>query len=110
MYVSTVATMEREDAGAGVTKLAAVSTCIGMALFYVAVLYSPTLILRLPPPNSYNSFLTRRFICAAVSSIVSLIVSSLILPVSLLFLLYSLCVIYAFSMLGSFYSIQSPFF
>ncbi|XP_042045950.1 CAAX prenyl protease 2-like isoform X2 [Salvia splendens] len=76
--------MEREDAdaAAGVTKLKAVSACIGMAVFYVAILYSPTLILRLPPPNSYTSFLTRRFICAAVSSIVSLIVSSLILPIT----------------------------
>ncbi|XP_042053762.1 CAAX prenyl protease 2-like [Salvia splendens] len=73
--------MEREDAGAGVTKFAAVSACIGMAVFYVALLYSPTLILRLPPPNSYTSFLTRRF-CAAVSSIVSLIVASLILPIT----------------------------
>ncbi|KAG6433927.1 hypothetical protein SASPL_105546 [Salvia splendens] len=84
LYVSTVATMEREDAdaAAGVTKLKAVSACIGMAVFYVAILYSPTLILRLPPPNSYTSFLTRRFICAAVSSIVSLIVSSLILPIT----------------------------
>ncbi|KAG6437251.1 hypothetical protein SASPL_102163 [Salvia splendens] len=81
LYVSTVATMEREDAGAGVTKFAAVSACIGMAVFYVALLYSPTLILRLPPPNSYTSFLTRRF-CAAVSSIVSLIVASLILPIT----------------------------
>ncbi|KAL1545716.1 CAAX prenyl protease 2-like isoform X2 [Salvia divinorum] len=74
--------MERQDAGSGVTKLAVVSACIGMAVFYVAILYSPTLILRLPPPNSYTSFLTRRFICAAVSSIVSLIGVSLILPIT----------------------------
>ncbi|KAG6430580.1 hypothetical protein SASPL_108650 [Salvia splendens] len=74
--------MERQDAGAGATKTAAVTACIGMAVFYVTILYSPTLILRLPPPNSSNSFLKRRFICAAVSSIVSIIVSILILPIT----------------------------
>ncbi|XP_057777870.1 CAAX prenyl protease 2 [Salvia miltiorrhiza] len=76
------APLERQDAGAGVTKMAAVAACIGMAVFYVAILYSPTLILRLPPPNSSNSFLTRRFLCAAVSSIVSMIVAFLILPIT----------------------------
>ncbi|KAH6802747.1 farnesylated protein-converting enzyme 2 [Perilla frutescens var. frutescens] len=73
--------MERQGASAGVTKLEAVASCIGMAVFYVAILYSPTLILRLPPPDSLKSFLTRRFVCAAVSSVVSLIVAFLILPI-----------------------------
>ncbi|KAG6427519.1 hypothetical protein SASPL_111765 [Salvia splendens] len=74
--------MEPQDAGAGATKTAAVAACIGMAVFYVAILYSPTLILRFPPPDSSNSFLKRRFICAAVSSIVSMIVSILMLPIT----------------------------
>lgn len=67
---------------AGVTKWTAVIACISMALFYVAILYSPTLILRLPPANSRESFLIRRFICAAISTVASLIACSLILPVS----------------------------
>ncbi|KAL0338617.1 UNVERIFIED_CONTAM: CAAX prenyl protease 2 [Sesamum angustifolium] len=73
--------MEQEDGGAGLTKSAAVGACTAMAVFYVAILYSPTLILRLPPPNSFKSFMIRRFVCAAVSSLVSLIVCSLILPI-----------------------------
>ncbi|KAL0410092.1 UNVERIFIED_CONTAM: CAAX prenyl protease 2 [Sesamum latifolium] len=73
--------MEQQDGGAGLTKSAAVGACTAMAVFYVAILYSPTLILRLPPPNSFKSFMIRRFVCAAVSSLVSLIVCSLILPI-----------------------------
>lgn len=71
--------MEEED---GVSKLAAVTACTAMALLYVAILYAPTLILRLPPPPSVKAFMIRRFVCAAVSSILSLLVSGLILPVS----------------------------
>lgn len=82
---SNPAPMERPDAGAGVTEMAAVATCLGMAVFYVAILYSPALILRLPPPNSFESFLARRFVCAAVSSVVSVFLAFLILPVSILF-------------------------
>lgn len=68
--------------GGGVSTYAAVIACAAMAVFYVAILYAPTLILRLPPPTSYKSFLIRRFICAAISSLVSLFASALILPVS----------------------------
>ncbi|KAL0374890.1 UNVERIFIED_CONTAM: CAAX prenyl protease 2 [Sesamum radiatum] len=73
--------MEQQVGGAGLTKSTAVGACTAMAVFYVAILYSPTLILRLPPPNSFKSFMIRRFVCAAVSSLVSLIVCSLILPI-----------------------------
>ncbi|PIN05407.1 Prenyl protein protease [Handroanthus impetiginosus] len=73
--------MELQDGGGGLTKSTAVAACTGMAVFYVAILYSPMLILRLPPPDSFKSFMIRRFACAAVSSVVSLIVCSLILPI-----------------------------
>lgn len=68
--------------GGGVSKAVAVVACAAMALFYVAILYAPTLILRLPPPPSFKNFMIRRFICAAISSVVSVVVSALLLPVS----------------------------
>ncbi|KAJ0028409.1 hypothetical protein Pint_35944 [Pistacia integerrima] len=64
-----------------VSKTVAVIGCIFMTLLYVAILYAPTLILRLPPPSSLKNFLIRRFICAAIASILSLLFSALILPV-----------------------------
>lgn len=63
----------------GISKTLAVTSCTAMAVFYVAILYSPTLILRLPPPDTFKTYLIRRFICAAVSSLISLIVCALIL-------------------------------
>ncbi|XP_034224555.1 CAAX prenyl protease 2 isoform X2 [Prunus dulcis] len=66
--------------GGGVSKAVAVVACAAMALFYVAILYAPTLILRLPPPPSFKNFMIRRFICAAISSVVSVVVSALLLP------------------------------
>ncbi|XP_021908522.1 CAAX prenyl protease 2 [Carica papaya] len=60
----------------------AVIACVAMTFFYVTILYAPTLILRLPPPSSFKNFMIRRFVCAVISSIVSVIVSALILPVS----------------------------
>lgn len=69
-----------EDAGEGsVTKSVAMMACTAMALFYVAILYSPTWVLRLPPPSSFKQFMIRRFICAAISSLVSMLLSALIL-------------------------------
>lgn len=65
-----------------VSKSVALISCAAMTFFYVAILYSPTLILRLPPPSSFKTFMIRRFICAAVSSLVSLFLCALILPVS----------------------------
>lgn len=65
-----------------ISKATALSACTAMAVFYVAVLYSPTLILRLPPPASLKQFLIRRFVCAFVSSIVSLFACALLLPTS----------------------------
>lgn len=64
-----------------VSKTVAISVCTAMTLFYVAILYAPTLILRLPPPASFKNFMGRRFLCAAISSIVSLLVCALILPI-----------------------------
>ncbi|KAL6273499.1 hypothetical protein ACE6H2_024191 [Prunus campanulata] len=64
----------------GVSKAVAVVACASMALFYVAILYAPTLILRLPPPPSFKNFMIRRFICAAISSVVSVVISALLLP------------------------------
>ncbi|KAL8526334.1 hypothetical protein ACS0TY_015523 [Phlomoides rotata] len=72
--------MEQQEAGGDLSKSAAVAACTAMAVFYVAILYSPTLILRLPPPESFKSFMIRRFVCAAISSVVSVIFCLLILP------------------------------
>ncbi|KAK9122768.1 hypothetical protein Sjap_012370 [Stephania japonica] len=58
----------------------AVAACAAMAVFYVAILYAPTLVLRLPQSKSLNSFMIRRFICVSIASVVSLIFSALILP------------------------------
>ncbi|KAF3950688.1 hypothetical protein CMV_023586 [Castanea mollissima] len=60
---------------------AAATACTAMALLYVAILHAPTLILRLPPPPSFDSFMIRRFIGAAVSSVLSLLICTLILPI-----------------------------
>ncbi|XP_077241252.1 farnesylated protein-converting enzyme 2 isoform X2 [Tasmannia lanceolata] len=79
-----------------ISKPVAVIACTGMAVFYVAILYSPTLVLRLPPPTSLNNFMIRRFICALVSSIASIILCShllswcaMVFPLSLTSLLYA---------------------
>lgn len=74
---------EQEQVAVGVGGLSAtvaVMGCAAMATFYVAILYAPTLILRLRPPTSYKSFMVRRFICASISSFVSLFAAALILP------------------------------
>lgn len=65
----------------GVSKALPVIACAGLAVFYVAILYAPALILRLPPPTSYKSYMIRRFVCAAFSSVVSVIVTAFILRV-----------------------------
>ncbi|KAL9225771.1 hypothetical protein vseg_001658 [Gypsophila vaccaria] len=58
----------------------AVGACILMAVVYVLTLHSPTIIFRRPPPISFNHMLIRRFICASVSSLICLFLSSLLLP------------------------------
>ncbi|CAI9097758.1 OLC1v1034241C2 [Oldenlandia corymbosa var. corymbosa] len=65
----------------GVSASVAVLACAAMAVLYVAILYAPTFILRLPPPVSYEAFVIRRFICATISSLLSLIATALILPI-----------------------------
>ncbi|XP_064942589.1 CAAX prenyl protease 2 isoform X3 [Musa acuminata AAA Group] len=67
------------EAAARVSGTVAVAACAAMAFFYVAILYSPTLILRLPPPASLDSFMIRRFACAAVSSAASVLACGLLL-------------------------------
>ncbi|EEE63398.1 hypothetical protein OsJ_18210 [Oryza sativa Japonica Group] len=52
-----------------------------MAVSYVAVLYAPTALLRLPPPTSLHVFLHRRFLCAAFSSSASLLATASLLRV-----------------------------
>ncbi|KAK7278649.1 hypothetical protein RJT34_23683 [Clitoria ternatea] len=64
-----------------VSKPVAVIACVAMAVLYVLILYAPTVLLRFPPPSSFNSFMIRRFICAVVSSSISLFLTALILPV-----------------------------
>uniref|UniRef100_A0A0D9WFJ0 intramembrane prenyl-peptidase Rce1 n=1 Tax=Leersia perrieri TaxID=77586 RepID=A0A0D9WFJ0_9ORYZ len=60
---------------------AAVAACAAMAVTYVAVLYAPTALLRLPPPTSLRAFLHRRFACAAFSSAASLLAAASLLRV-----------------------------
>ena len=66
---------------------AAVAACAAMAASYVAVLYAPTVVLRLPPPTSLRSFLHRRFACAAVASTASALATAALLRVRALPLL-----------------------
>ncbi|XP_011019899.1 PREDICTED: CAAX prenyl protease 2 isoform X1 [Populus euphratica] len=69
--------MEQET---GLSKPVAVIACATMAFLYVAILYAPTLILRLPAPSSLKEFMIRRFICATMSSFISLVFCALLLP------------------------------
>ncbi|KAJ6747130.1 PROTEASE U48 CAAX PRENYL PROTEASE RCE1 [Salix koriyanagi] len=64
----------------GLSKPVAVVACATMAFLYVAILYAPTLILRLPAPSSIKEFMIRRFICAAISSFISLVLCAFLLP------------------------------
>ncbi|XP_021764743.1 CAAX prenyl protease 2-like [Chenopodium quinoa] len=67
---------------ATISKSTAVTACVAMTLLYVAILYAPTLIFRLPPPTSYQQFMIRRFVCAAASSLLCVFISFfLLLPV-----------------------------
>uniref|UniRef100_A0ACD5TA42 Uncharacterized protein n=1 Tax=Avena sativa TaxID=4498 RepID=A0ACD5TA42_AVESA len=60
---------------------AAVAACAAMAVSYVAVLYAPTLLFRLPPATSLRAFFHRRFVCAAVSSAASVLSTAALLRV-----------------------------
>ncbi|CAM0955913.1 unnamed protein product [Alopecurus aequalis] len=59
----------------------AVAACAAMAVSYVAVLYAPTLLLRLPPATSLRAFFHRRFVCAAMSSAASVLATAALLRV-----------------------------
>ncbi|KAF9599382.1 hypothetical protein IFM89_036868 [Coptis chinensis] len=63
------------------SKSTALIACGSMAILYVAILYSPTLLFRLPKPTSLNTFMIRRFICAIISSLVSVTLSAFLLPI-----------------------------
>lgn len=73
-----------------VSKPISVLACIAMALLYVVTLYAPTFLLRLPPPSSFTNFMIRRFLCAVVSTTLSLFLTPFILPVQTRDLLYIL--------------------
>ncbi|MFS7908977.1 putative CPBP intramembrane metalloprotease [Helianthus anomalus] len=72
--------MESYSGAGGVPAPLAIVACIGMTILYVAILYSPTLILRLPPPSSFQTFMIRWFICAGISTVASLVVCVFNLP------------------------------
>lgn len=57
----------------------AVAACFAMAVSYVAVLYAPTVLLRLPPATSVRAFFHRRFVCAAFSSTASVLATASLL-------------------------------
>ncbi|KAH9617470.1 hypothetical protein KSS87_010057, partial [Heliosperma pusillum] len=61
------------------TEKEALTACVGMTVVYVAVLYSPTIIFRRPPPTSFYQFMIRRFICAIIATLLCLFLSSLLL-------------------------------
>ncbi|XP_010505162.1 PREDICTED: CAAX prenyl protease 2 [Camelina sativa] len=67
--------------GESVSMPMAVSACVAMALFYVLILYAPTVILRLPSASSYLEYMIRRFICAAISTVASLVFTAFVLPI-----------------------------
>jgi prenyl protein peptidase len=67
--------------GESISMSLAVATCVAMALFYVLILYVPTVILRLPSASSYTEFMIRRFICAAICTVASLVFTAFILPI-----------------------------
>ncbi|KAF8042900.1 hypothetical protein BT93_A1279 [Corymbia citriodora subsp. variegata] len=69
------------EEGPGLSRPAALAACFSMALLYVVTLYAPTVVLRLPPPSSFKSFMMRRFACAAFSSLVSVAATALVLPI-----------------------------
>jgi prenyl protein peptidase len=69
-------------APADISGTAAVAACAAMAVSYVAVLYAPTALLRFPPPTSLRAFLHRRFACAAVASVASVLSTAALLHVS----------------------------
>ncbi|KAG9458987.1 hypothetical protein H6P81_003495 [Aristolochia fimbriata] len=81
---NSAALLAPEMADASVPGPFAVLACLAMAVFYVAILYSPTLIFRLPPPTSLNNFMIRRFVCAVVSSVASVFLTCCLLPIKTL--------------------------
>ncbi|KAL0710785.1 hypothetical protein Bca4012_017763 [Brassica carinata] len=69
------------DGDSNISTPVAVASCVAMALFYVLILYAPTVILRLPSPSSFCNFMIRRFVCAAISTFASLVFTAFILPI-----------------------------
>ncbi|KAF6172092.1 hypothetical protein GIB67_029510 [Kingdonia uniflora] len=74
--------MEMEMDSRSVSRSVAVIACASMAFLYVAILYAPTLIFRLPQPKSINSFMIQRFISAFFASFLSIFLcATLLLPI-----------------------------
>ncbi|KAJ4749316.1 CAAX prenyl protease 2 [Rhynchospora pubera] len=72
MSMSTTPTVEVEvEEDGSISKSAAVLACGAMAVFYVAVLYAPTGLLRMSTPVSRDHYFIRRFVCAALSTALS---------------------------------------
>ncbi|KAG7569363.1 CAAX prenyl protease 2 [Arabidopsis thaliana x Arabidopsis arenosa] len=67
--------------GESISMSVAVAACVAMAVFYVLILYAPTVILRLPSASSHTEFMIRRFICAAICTVASLVFTAFILPI-----------------------------
>ncbi|CAM8965187.1 unnamed protein product [Rhodiola kirilowii] len=64
----------------GLSRATAVTSCSALASLYVAILYAPTVLLRLPPPANFRIYMIRRFICASICSFVSIVFTAIILP------------------------------
>lgn len=106
------------------SKAVAMTACGAMAFLYVGILYSPTLILRLPHATTLNAFMIRRFVCATVSCVLSIIFCAFLLPMknweigvygiradhlwqALLFPLSLTALVYAGSLVSKFNSFKS---
>lgn len=59
----------------------AVTACAAMALSYVAILYAPTFLLRLPQPTSLDNYMIRRFACVLVSSAASVALTASVIGI-----------------------------
>lgn len=73
--------MDTAANGGYVSGTEAVAACAAMAACYVAVLYAPTVLLRLPPASSFDNYMIRRFLCALASTAASVVFSTSLLGI-----------------------------
>lgn len=66
---------------AGLSSGTATAACVAMAVLYVAMLYVPTLVLRLPPARTINEHYLRRFACSIVASFLASAICFSLIPV-----------------------------